>query len=244
MQTWQDRRWRQGLLLAVVLGLGCATGPPLTPAVGTTTVTGTPAAAVGTSDGVRVIADADAWRAVPRDIGVAIPMRVRIENKSGHPLLIRYNDFTLDAAGGMQLTAVRPLDVKGRAWVYGPDVYPGPYSGGSFYMSGPPLYHSGFYVAPGYSRYYPGMSPWSGAWGWDAWGWDAPSWPVELPTQDMLVQAIPEGVLKDGGVVDGFIYFPVLKNASKDQQVNFHYNMVDATSGQPIGDVTIAFAAR
>lgn len=242
MRIEQRSMWRQGLLALVILGLGCVSGPPLAPAAGTTTVRGAPAAAVGTSDGVRVIADADAWRAIPRHIGVAIPMRVRIENQSSHPLRIRYDDFTLDVAGGMTLAAVRPLDVQGRAWVDASDAYPGEYAGGSGYaLYGPPLYHSGFFVAPGYHRYYPGLSPWSGAWGWDAWGWAPPSWPVELPTRDMLVQAIPEGVLKEGGIVDGFIYFPVLPDGA--QQVDFTYRMVDAVSGEPVGNVVIAFAA-
>lgn len=240
------RQQRRGvwwaLLGAGVLFTACATTPPLVPAEGETTVAGVPAAAVGEADGVRVIADADAWRAFPRDLGVAIPMRVRIENQSGVPLRITYDAFTLDLQGGMVLAAVPPLDVRGQTWVRDWNA-PGPYMGGSFGWYGHPMVHRGFYLAPGYRRYYPAMPRWYGRWGYGgAWTWAPPAWPVELPTRDMLVHAVPEGVLEEGGVVDGFIYFPVLPREA--QSVRFSFEVVDADTGEPQGAVSLAFDAR
>lgn len=220
----------------------CAITPPLVPAEGETTVAGVPAAAVGESQGVRVIADADAWRAFPRDLGVAIPMRVRIENQSGEPLRITYDAFTLAVQGGMVMAAVPPLDIRGQAWVRTWDA-PGPYMGGSFGWYGHPMRHHGFYLAPGYGWYYPGIQRWGGPWGYGgAWSWAPPSWPVELPTRDMLVHAIPEGVLEAGGVVDGFIYFPVLPREA--QAVDFTFALIDANTGESAGEVSLAFDAR
>lgn len=240
MRQQRGRSWWT-VLGSVALLSACATTPPLVPAEGETTVAGVPAAAVGESQGVRVIADADAWRAFPRDLGVAIPMRVRIENQSGVPLRITYDAFTLAVQGGMVMAAVPPLDVRGQAWVRNFSD-PGPSMGGSFGWYGHPMRHHGFYLAPGYRRYYPGIGRWYGRWGYGGtWSWAPPAWPVELPTRDMLVHAIPEGVLEEGGVVDGFIYFPILPKEA--QSVRFAFELVDANTGEPQGAVSLDFNA-
>lgn len=234
--------WRRALpylLAASLIGVGCATGPPLKPNVGAQVMVGKPESAVGRTAGVTVVADADAWRAFPRHIGVAIPMRVRIQNDSGHPLLIRYRDFALQAPTGERLAAVRPMDIRGRTWVTLDYGYPGPYAGGSgFYVGGGPAYGP-YYGGPW------GWGGWGGYGGWGGWGgwgyWAPPSVPVELPTQDMLVRAIPEGVLQPGATVDGFIYF---ETVPKDvESVTFTYQLLDANSREVLGTVQIPFAS-
>src|SRR5690606_8309349 len=138
--------------------------------------------------------------------------------------------------------AERPAGAGGQAWVRTwSDA--GPAMGGSFGWYGHPMRSHGFYVAPGYRRYYPGIPRWYGPWGYGGtWSWAPPAWPVELPTRDMLVHVVPEGVREEGGVVDGFIYFPVLPPQA--QSVRFSFERVDANTGEPQGAVSLAFDAR
>lgn len=56
--------------------------------------------------------------------------------------------------------------------------------------------------------------------------------PTALPTQDMLAEALPEGVHEDGGRVDGFIYF---QNVTREDQVRFELKLVDASNGTELG---------
>ena len=65
---------------------------------------------------------------------------------------------------------------------------------------------------------------------------------MELPTQDMLVRAIPEGVLQPGGTVDGFLYFETVPKGV--ESVTFTYQLHDANSRESLGTVQIPFAAR
>jgi hypothetical protein len=63
-----------------------------------------------------------------------------------------------------------------------------------------------------------------------------------LPTRDMVEQALPEGTLENGGTVAGFLYFHDVSD--RERQVLLQARLVDASTGQPFGQLTIPFEVR
>lgn len=62
---------------------------------------------------------------------------------------------------------------------------------------------------------------------------------IELPTADMLAYALPEGVVKAGGSVDGWVYFEKIEDEGGD--IEFRADLVEADSGQRIGQINLPF---
>jgi hypothetical protein len=67
---------------------------------------------------------------------------------------------------------------------------------------------------------------------------------IELPTADMLRNVVPEGVLDEGGELEGFLYFEKLQNTDADARVNFHVDLQDAITGQTFATLHIPFVFR
>jgi hypothetical protein len=228
--------------LLATLGLfGCAHGPELRPAPGAQRVQGEDFAASTVMQGVRVVVDGDAWGGTPAQLRTVTPIKVRLENNSGRPLLVRFEDFSLVTPEGRELAALPPLKIEGTAMVQTPP--DAEFAGGSGFAG---TLEPGFGAsrkpsAPGYDTVFPHLGPWDGPLAWsgvydDTW---YSAWPVELPTQDMVQKAIPEGVVSPGGQVDGFLYFQ--EAPEEAQQVAFQARLVDAQSGQRFGSVRIPF---
>ena len=106
----------------------------------------------------------------------------------------------------------------------------------------PRFSYSGFYVAPFYRSFYPGMPVWAAS----PWRYNSPyydrvwaDWPVQLPTRDMRDKAIPAGVLQPGGGVSGFLYFPKLPRETTT--VTFKQSLVDSGTQKTIAEVQVPF---
>ena len=54
----------------------------------------------------------------------------------------------------------------------------------------------------------------------------------------MLEEALPEGVVEDGGRVSGFIFF---QRPTKDSQVQLQFQVRDAKTGQLLGTGNVPF---
>jgi hypothetical protein len=102
--------------------------------------------------------------------------------------------------------------------------------------------HDRFMVAPHFAAFYPGWEAWPYAYPYDPFYYDSlyAYWPEQLPTQDMLSKALPEGAVQDNGKVAGFIYFQGVGN--RESSVTFAMNLVDPSNGQSLGQVSIPFA--
>jgi hypothetical protein len=177
-------------------------------------------------NGVRVIARSDAWSGFPPDLHRVTPILVTIENEGTAPLRIRYNEFSLNAPStGASYAAIPPFDIRGT------EVEPITALG-----------YSGFWVAPYYAPYYPGLRPYYGAFPFDQFYYNTyyPSWiDIQLPTGDMVQKALPEGVLEPGGRVTGYLYF---HNVKRDVgMVEFTEELVNAKNGETFGVVRIPF---
>jgi hypothetical protein len=224
--------------LARVLGLcclgfvtaACVTDAALRPAPTAETLPSDPSAAVARSEGVQVVADGARWRSNPPDLeNFCTPVYVKLENASGRPLRVRYEEMWLVDDAGMQMHALPPhafeVERNTRPSAVARYHYP----------------HHGFLVAPYQRPYYRGFAPWPSAFPRDTAYYDRyhARWQPDLPTPAMFERALPEGVLEDGGDVAGFVYFQEL--IEEDRPVELHIDLVDAETGEPFGAVRIPY---
>ena len=247
-----------GLVLGSVAMAACATTPVLKPAPGDALAPGKQNVAQADVAGVRVLVAGDAWKGDPGNLGqLFTPVLVTIENHSGKAMRVGYADFTLSGSSGFKYAAVPPLSAKGQISqadpsgskvpvqlaAYGPELG----TADSSERVEPVAWrhrfdHDRFFVAPHFSYYYPGWAAWPYWYPYDPFYYDRlyAYWPEQLPTQDMLSQALPEGVLQDNGKIAGFVYFQAVGN--RESSVNFAMNLVDASNGQSFAEVSIPFA--
>jgi hypothetical protein len=233
------------LPLVAAAGLfGCATEPVLVPGPGASQPAGAPQVAFADVSGVRLWANGDAWQGTPSSLEqVLTPVQVTLENHSGQPIRIAYKDFTLLGGTGFRYAALPPFSMQGTA--VSTAEQPGAYVPAAFRPSAvsplrPRFRSDRFLVARPYVGFYPGFSAWPYGWEWDPFYYDRwyASWPTPLPTRDMLEEALPEGVVEDGGRISGFIYF---QQTTREQQVQLQFQATDAKTGQVLGTGSVPF---
>ncbi len=223
-----------GLLLAGGLA-GCSPTAYLEPAPAAMTVPHQEDADVAEVAGVRIVANGDAWRANPSDLGgVFTPVKVDIHNESGEPVDIRYEDFELTAAGFTSM-ALPPYKISGSvdapAFTGAPVV--------------PAFAYRRFFIAPAYAPFYDwDFDRWTGPFAWDFGYYRTyyPMWRESLPTRDMRAEAIPEGVLNADGRLSGFVYFQKIDR--KAGPVTLTFDVVNADNGKTLGKVELPFVAK
>lgn len=184
--------------------------------------------AVAESDGVRTTVQSQAWSGSPASLPQQItPLHVTVVNHSDRPVRIAYDDFTLTGSSGFTYSALPPYEITGS--VLEPVMVPR-------------FSYSGFYVAPFYRPFYPGVPVWAASpWRYNRYYYNRAwaDWPVRLPTRDMREKAIPAGVLQPGGRVSGFLYFPKLPRETTT--VTFKQSLVDSNTQQAIAAVEVPF---
>ncbi|WP_224241923.1 hypothetical protein [Hyalangium gracile] len=237
------RTRRLGWLLALLV-VGCIPEPRLQPRPDARVLAGDEGAAVAEANGVRLIADGEAWKGHPSNLERRLtPVEVRLENQSGRALSIRYSAFELLGASRFEYAALSPLALE-EANASQPRCIAG-YQPGYWRMGAT----WGPYRA--WNRGYAWGSPWRSPW-WPSPYYDpfygpyGPPYSVRceepLPTQDMLDEALPEGTLESGGTVAGFLYFPAV--GERERQVILQASLVDATTGERFGQLSIPFQVR
>jgi len=235
------------VLAALLLAAGCVAETKLLPPATVPTTPG--GSVVAESQGVRLVANGDAWRGRPSDLEhVVTPVGVRLENQSGRPLRVDPKDFTL--VGGtsrFQYAALSPFELRQEGYTavggsgggnvslslgvgVGVPLGWGPY--GSMYAWGGPHWGPGWYDS--WYGYGPGF------WGpgfYDPYYYWAP--PEPLPTRDMVRKALPEGTLDMGGTLSGFLYFQSV--SPQEGRVTLQARLVDARTGEQFGTLSIPF---
>jgi hypothetical protein len=224
--------------LAVVLSVlavqACAHEQVLEPAAGAALVPGRENVAETVAAGVTVMVSGDSWKGDPRNLdSLFTPVRVTLENHSGKTLRVNYRDFSLAGASGFHYPAISPIEAHG-----GLSSREAP-SSPSLRRAG--WEHEGFYLAPQYSYAYPGLGVWSGPFAYEPpdYGGFYARWPERLPTRDILSEALPEGVVQDGGRVAGFVYFR--RVTARESAVEFELTLADASDGKAFALVAIPF---
>lgn len=224
---------RARVILAAVIALGLAgcASRQLVPAPEAQLVPGRHDTAVAESDGVRTTVQTQAWSGNPVSLPQQItPLHVTVVNHSDRPVQITYDDFTLTGSSGFTYSALPPYKITGS--VREPVMVPR-------------FSYSGFFVAPFYRPFYPGVPVWAASpWRYDPYYYNRvwADWPVQLPTRDMRERAVPAGVLQPGGRVSGFLYFPKLPRDTTT--VTFKQNLVDSRTQKTIAEVEVPFVYR
>jgi hypothetical protein len=224
--------WGAAVLLGVITA-GCSHKTYFVPAPTAKTLESDNKVAVSQAAGVRIEADGKAWSGEPVNLQSAIaPVKVAVTNNSGRPLRIRYRDFSLTTGSGFTSLALPPMKITGSV---PSELVP---------VTTPVFGWRGYRLAPYYSPWYPGFGVWNGPFAWDFPYYTTyyAQWPVSLPTEDMIRKVIPEGVLNDGGRVEGFLYFPQVPEGT--DRANLSDTLVDARTGQRFGVMAIPFEVK
>jgi hypothetical protein len=223
------------LLMAFAVGslAACGTTSRLQPAPGARIEPGNRHAAVAEAANVRMTVEAGAWVGSPLSLDQTVtPLRVTMENHNRYPVRVSYGDFTLTADRGFTGAAIPPYRIAGSVT-------------STVTALEPRFAYDRFSLAPSYWGYYPSMRRWRYAWAYDPFYYDRyyPYWQTTaLPSDDMLQQALPEGVLEPGGRVTGFLFFQPLDQDSRG--ATFRATLVDPQSGRTVGRLRVPFIAR
>jgi hypothetical protein len=200
----------------LALAAGCGHGK-LVPAASANVVPGAPGAAYRIVDGVRCSADVEAWSGRPGRLpGTVTPVKVRIVNSSGSPIRLLYQDFALVGHGGHKYFPVPVLSIEPDANAPRLD----------------PVYAAtNFFVAPRFKDVYQTLEAWPQPLGRDddLYEQQYRIWGKEPPPMEVVRMGMPEGVLADGGVISGFLYFE--NPLGREDRVTFEAEF-DATDGQ------------
>lgn len=236
---WEDGEARALALVAALALVGLpacgAAGRTQLVAAGKTR-TGSEGEGRGTAtvEGVRVEARGEPWPGRQRAVLEHVtPLRVRIENDGAHPIQIRYRQFALTTPNGARrFAAIPPFQVHGEI-EQSVGFTPG-------------FDHGGFAVAPYYRGYYHGMTVWREPFLYDdpyddEWAGYWRQIEIELPTEEMLEVALPEGVVERGGYVEGFLYFQHVPD--RIGRVVLRAD-VTTTDGERLGTIELPFLAR
>lgn len=220
-----------GLFCSAIL-LNCAT--TIQPAPQAEKVPGLKEAAAFTVEGVHIIAQTIQWPGpVPIQQRVT-PIKIRIDNNSGRPLMVRYSEFALINQQRRLYVALPLYRIKGTVSEY---VAPSPPAAGFTYRK--------FYVAPNLTNIFPGIPPYNGNFYYDPLYESAYNdyWrTTSLPTSAMWQNALPEGVIDSGGNVEGWLYFEKIEKDTN--RLTFRADLVDASSGRKFGEIRIPFVVK
>jgi hypothetical protein len=208
-------------LLAIATG-GCGHGT-LVPAPSAQVIPSAPTAAYSEAEGVRCSANVGPWSGREDDLpSFVVPVKVRIKNGSGTPIRVLHESFVLAGRKGRVYhpIPVLPPDASARRRIPKLD----------------PLYASSrFFVAPRFHDVYATLDPWRTPLPRDDELYEQlfRRWGKQPPTVEVLRMALPEGVLDDGGVLTGYLFFE--SPLEQERQVRF-----EATFGGEDGRPTVA----
>jgi len=218
--------------------------------------TRTAKAAVAEVNGIRVMASADARKDSRSSAHPFTPIKVSLENHSGRMLSVAYHDFSLaDRTGAQYLPLVgmraKPQEATQRSVmasaayqhveVYAPIIescgrqdrlVDAPYQ--AFSYTGP-------LPVSNVSLSYTGPQPVSGVFPYASTGGE-PRCPEQLPTPQMVTEALPEKPLASEARAEGFVYFQAQGDRGAPAQLTM--NLVDASTGQSFGRVELNFATN
>ncbi len=231
-------------LSALLLAAGCLSETKLQPLPSTpTTAAGK---AVAEAHGVRLVAEPNVWKGRPSNLeSLVTPVLVRLENQSGRPLRLAYENFELVGDSRFSYAALSPFQVHREGLAVGGSGLQGPSFGVGLGWSW------GGYPGLGYpwsplvwddSFYQPFWDPWWGSFYgpfYPPYGYYPPRTMEPLPTRDMLRRALPEGTLENGGIISGFLYFQDV--GEREARVTLQARLVDAHTGEPFGTLSIPF---
>ncbi|HEX2957012.1 MAG TPA: hypothetical protein VHO70_09265 [Chitinispirillaceae bacterium] len=187
--------------------------------------------------GIRIIVEAGAWYGPENDGKEIVPLHITISNNSGFPIFIRYSDFyMIGLKTGNVYRALPPYQfanaVESNAARL-PEVF----------TFKPDFTAEKFGVAHYCSDMYPDLPVWKGMFIYKRLFYEHyyPVWAKKrVHSFEALLQSeIPEGVILDGGFVNGFLYFETFSKAEK--KVFFNFGLCEARRGLLLEKISIPF---
>lgn len=192
-----------------------------------------------TVQGVTVWASTD-WSGTPTNLGdLVTPIEVRIENRSHHKLRFAYPDVTLVGSTGFRYAALPPYPVgpppvsaKGRPALRLASMQPrlSAFTASNFKV--PEIYLAVLPQLPSTGSPWAPSGPYYQQW--------LPQWPPSLPSADMKLKAMPEGVLDDFGIMHGYLYF---QRVGPEQHLTLELRLMDAELFSQFGTVQLRLEA-
>lgn len=219
-----------GLALAAT---SCSRPAALRPAQGAKDAPGANAAQARDNN-IRVVVDSDSWQG-RRDVKRHVtPLWVRIENNGDAPVRVRLRDIALVGGAGRQFDALPMYAIDGSVDApvlirYDP-------------IHKPSFTARGYMIAGIYGPVYPDLASYPGVFDYDFHYHDTRYryWAkIPLPTTRMRLLALPEGVLKPGGTVEGFIFFEKVDPDVRGYR--FEAELVNAESRSTVAELSIPF---
>lgn len=242
---------RPAVTLLLLTLAGCAVEPILIPDRSASLATGADPIAVAELSGVRVTLNTAAWSGEPRDLALTMsPILISLENHSGRNLRIAYRDFAIVGANGFRYAALTLLPGQAPSGAAEPGALPD-FRFVDYHPARPvtprPLppprfHHHRFFVAPPYRHWYPNVFVWPHVFVYDGSAYDRSRWPVQLPTNDMLAEGLPEGVLEQGGSLSGFLFFQGVTQA--ERRVRLEMKLIDASTNDELGTLSVPLLVR
>ena len=224
-----SRTWRAALVpMALLLALpATAELNPLSAA------SAQDAAAPQTADLRLAILSADKWPGPAKIRRELTPVKVRIENRGSDPMLVSYNRFRMVGADGRQYRALPLYKVEGTAEK--------PTLRDPFEIRKPKFAHSGFALAPFYSKIYRGVPVADGFIAEPAYYdlYDGYYSGKPLPTTGMRRHGVPEGVLAPGGHVEGFLYFEEIPGSA--DSLALRYSPINLRTRTAMAEVQVPY---
>lgn len=190
--------------------------------------------------GVSIMVEAGVWYGQENNGKEIIPIRITISNRSGFPVLIRYSDFFMvGEKTGNVYRALPPyhFDNTIESIVIR---LPGesPFK--------PNFVAENFGVAYYSSDMYPELPVWQGVFQFDRLFYEryyTIRTKKKLPSGAALLQSeIPEGVLLNGGFLNGFLYFEKIKKA--ENQVVLNFRLCEANRGLMLEKIMMPFSVE
>ncbi len=227
----RELRWQRLILGCsfLMLGSSCALRGSLVPLKGDSSLAKVKTSSNGESTSVDVEVKPNAWSGVPSNLTKVTPLLIKIDNQHSESIRLRYNEFILRAKDGRQFHALPPFDIKGSQVDRLNYNFP----------------VSGFVIAPYQWRFFPAFPRVRGGFALDGiyYGAYHPAMNrLRLPTSDMIVKALPEGVLEPQGKITGFLYF---ENVDRDlEEIDFVAQIVSAESKATVGEIRIPFKVQ
>lgn len=228
-------RFIAGVALALAgSGLSGCTSTALEPAASSQQVSDMANAARTSVEGIRVTVQDAQWTGDAAINQEVTPLRVAIRNDGEQPVRIAYEQFRLVSPEGLISSALPLFEIDGS--VREPVAlreYPA--------VTRPGYLHTNFGVAPYLADVYRDIPASVGPFYYNDfyYGSHLTHWEqTQLPTAEMRMNALPEGVLETGGRVEGWLYF---KNIDDARRVVFRADLVNSNTGTEIGEVRIPF---
>lgn len=188
-----------------------------------------------TVDNVRITVQSDAWKGDPAILEEVTPLKLSVENNNPQPIKVTYENLKLISKENDVYSALPIYEVEG-------NLEDARLAEDYEVIVRTDIDYNEFYIYPMYTRVYTDVPV------TDYKFYENPEYYVQfykawdetgLPTNEMKIEALPEGILMEGGSLSGFVYFE--KVDPELEEVEFRMKLINAETNEVFGSIEIPF---